>query len=458
MDPTQSFDLETQNLQIQQKRALADALTKQSQTVPTGQMVSGHYVAPSKLSYMNQILGAYLGKRAQDSANADTANYGQNYRSQLASGLNDYLNTRSGTPGQVMNDSQASDLMNNDQAPGPLADPVAADTRKAITNAMTSRVPELQKIGQMDFANLLKKGNPETKEINGQLVSYDPLDPNSKPRTLGDYRSPMSVNGQLVAPAGGPAVGDYRDRFGPVSEVAHPANGPAIYGQTQPDTGEVHFAPGGSTFNPDKTGNVEALQQAGKVLDSTRTQYIASSGAFNDAKQIMTLAKDPAVATGFLAGPQAGLQAITAKLGFGNDPSAAAKTQALVASLAKRTLAAGQEMKGSFSDRDVQFLGAVAEGKIDLDPGVLQHAAGLSMAAAHNSMMNAQEQHSQAGTVTGAGEISKLYQIPPVDTHTMPSEMFESTGSDRYRYKSPLLGYGQSTSSAPTVSNWPGSK
>lgn len=443
MDTIQPFDLEAQSLQIQQKRKLAEAFQKQSTVAPQGQMVSGHYIGPGAGNIMNQVLAAYLGKRSQDSADVAQMNYGNEYRKQMSQGLNDYLSTRNGTPGQTMSDDQADALMNGDQALQ-LTEPVRADPRKAITAAMTSRIPELQKIGQMDFPNLVKQDQGELKELNGTLWRIFP-DGSKQPAMIADARNAQVVNGKLINNTGG-TVADARDQFNPVGELAHPPGGPAIYGATEKNTGKVEFAPGGSTFNADTTGNKDALAQAGKVMQESKAQYAAGRQSIADAQQIMTLAKDPSVSTGFLAGPISGLRAAGARLGFGNDDNGAAKTQALVASLAKRTLAAGQEMKGSFSDKDIQFLGAVSEGKIDLTPEVLQHAAGLSIAAGHNAMMDAQQQHYGAESVTGAGEISKLYPISPVADHTMSPDQFEETAPGRYRYKSPLLGYGSQTS------------
>ena len=445
-DMTMPFDLEVQNQDLERKRALAQALMGRALgPQPQGQMVSGHYVAPGIGSAIAQIGTAMLGNYANDKANSAQSELAGQRQKQLTEGLNSYLDTRSGKPGQTMSTAQASDLMNNDQAPQ-LAEPVAADPRKAIVTAMASRMPELQAIGKADFAALNKQQQGEVKDINGQAVlTFTDGRPS---QLLGDYRSPMAVNSQLVAP-GIPAdgakpkvLGDYRDKFGPVGAVAQPPGQPAIYGQTQPDTGEVKFAPGGSTFSPDKTGNLEALQGAGKVLGSAREQFMEAKTGLAEAQRILQLSQDPSVTTGFAASPTVGLQSLTAKLGFGGSDGLA-KTQELVAGLSRRTLEAGKLMKGSFSDKDIAFLKDVEAGKIELTPTVLQHAAGLSVMSQHNAMLTAREQHNSARTVTGADEIAKLYPLPPFGSHSLDESMFPaSDDSGRVGFNSPLFSGG----------------
>lgn len=436
-DVTMPFDLEAQNQQIAQKRALQQALAARSLQAPQGQMVSGHYIAPGISGLIGQLGEAAVSRFAGGQADAAQNDYAQNYSKQLSAGLKSYLDTRDGTPGQTMSDSQASNLMNNDVAPT-LADPVQANPREAIVRAMASRLPELQRVGQMDFASLLKQQTPEVKDINGQLVRVVPT--TGEVKTLGDYRTPVSVNGQLVKPDGSGIVGDYRDKYGPVTAVAQPSGGPAIYGQTQSGTGEVKFAPGGSTFSPDKTGNIEALQQAGKVLDSSRTNFNNAANNLVTAQRMLQLSKDPEVNTGFGASAVTGLQALGAKLGM-NPSEAVGKTQALMSGLAQRTLDAGEGMKGSFSDSDIVFLKSVANGKIDLTPEVLQHAAGLSVMAAHNQILDAMQQHAGAASVTGADQIAKLYPLAPIGPYRLDPSMFpEKEGANgRVSFNSPLF-------------------
>ena len=457
------FDIDAQNQAIARQRMLADALTQRGLQPPQGQMVSGRFVAPGWGSYAGQIANAVAGNVLSDKVTAAQLNLGQNYSKKLGEGLQTYLSQRVGSPaspdfkaaqpGQTLSAQQAGDLLNNDQNPGPLADPTAqvgtpavvANPRAAVVGAMTSRIPELEKIGQLDFQNLLKQQQGEVKDINGQAVlTFTDGRPAVR---IGDFRSPISVNSQLVSPAvadqtGKPRVlGDYRDKFGPVSPVAQPPYGPPIFGQTQPDTGEVKFAPGNSTFAPDSAALKDSLGQAGGVLKEARQELIDSVAAVNEGQRLMALAKDPSVISGFAADKILGLSSLATKLGL-TGPDATMKTQALISTMAKRTLDASQKLGGPKSDRDILFLQDVVDGKLALTPQVIQEAAGLAIAAAHNQALNAVQQHSSAHTIPGVAErIAPLYPLPPFTLNAMNSDFEEiAPNSDRYRYKSKIVG------------------
>ena len=447
-----SFDFEVQNQQIARKRALSEALTKQAMETPQGQMVSGHYVGPGWAGILAPLTKAAIGGYNDKAAGEQQANYNTEYRKQLSEGLNNYLTTRNGAPGGTLSDAQAGNLLNNDQAPpaSAMTEPVQADPRKAITTAMTSRIPELQAIGKADFGTLSKGEQGELKEVNGVLMR---VYPNNKVQTLADNRNPLVVNQRLVA-ANGQQVGDYRDKYGEVEPVARPPNQAPIYGQRQPDTGEVKFAPGGSTFAPTNLGNKKALDDAGDVMKASREQVIQGKTALDNAQQLYGLAKDPEVIAGAAAGPSGVLAAFGAKLGI-TGPDAAAKTQIMLGLQAKQTLQASKDLKGAISDKEKPFLEAASAGQINWTPEALQHLAGLTMATAHNAILTGTQQHQSAGTVTGAEEISKLYPMPPIQYQLPGGEaMWKQQPGGRVQYNGTYSTGNLGQGKPPTVSNW----
>jgi len=70
MNPMQSMmgpDVTRQQYELAQNQRYADILMQQAlQDQPQGQMVSGHYVAPSPVQGIAQLLKAYIGRRASD--------------------------------------------------------------------------------------------------------------------------------------------------------------------------------------------------------------------------------------------------------------------------------------------------------------------------------------------------------------------------------------------------------
>ena len=70
MNPMASMlgpDVTKQQYQLQQNQRYADILMQQAlQEQPQGQMISGHYVPPSPIQGLSQLLKAYVGRRAAD--------------------------------------------------------------------------------------------------------------------------------------------------------------------------------------------------------------------------------------------------------------------------------------------------------------------------------------------------------------------------------------------------------
>lgn len=69
-NPTQAAlygpDLLARQLRLQQSQQFGQQMLEQGQQAPQGQMVSGHYVAPSITQYLSQGLKSYAGRRAMD--------------------------------------------------------------------------------------------------------------------------------------------------------------------------------------------------------------------------------------------------------------------------------------------------------------------------------------------------------------------------------------------------------
>lgn len=69
-NPTQAAlygpDLLARQLRLQQSQQFGQQMLEQGQQAPQGQMVSGHYVAPSITQYLSQGLKSYAGRKAMD--------------------------------------------------------------------------------------------------------------------------------------------------------------------------------------------------------------------------------------------------------------------------------------------------------------------------------------------------------------------------------------------------------
>lgn len=430
------YDVITQQDEIGRRRKLLQALQQQAAETPiTGNTGLGQALA--------KLGTAWLTSSAQkDLAVEESANRAA-YGAQLGQETTSYLDKMQGKPGQQMDVGQVSALLEGDQAPQ-LADPVKANPREAVTRAMSSRLPEMQAIGKAGMGSLNK-----TQMTQEDFLKLSDMSPESRIKAalsgqiqdLSGKESVHTVGGQLLRLPGQGAptvVFDGREKFDIPGRVGFdPSTGKALVGQRESTTGKVTFAPQGTNVNIDTQGNKFALEATGKVLEGARDSIIKANQARQTSERIYNLSKDPQVMQGFGAGVGVGLQAVASKLNLVG-PEGVAKTQALMTDLAAQTLARGEQMKGTFSDKDIVFLKQVSAGSIELTPEVIQHVAGLSMSAAHNTIMDSTQQYNSATNVQGAGEITKLYPIPP-RRYSIPDDGKFTHGDDgRITFNSPL--------------------
>lgn len=428
-----ALDVITQQEQLARRRKLMDALTQANLQTPIKGNLSqglGQLAAKLATAYIQNKNEGQMGQEVS----ANRAEYGK----QLGEGAGKFMDTYNGRSGAWSPEQAAQFLGGNDASTVPnVPDTVKADKRRAVVEALTSQLPEIQQLGKQSMAGLQKEQLSQ-KDILG-LSGYSA---NSKLAAalsgnlagLTPEQKQHIVNGQVVQAAeGGPAVasGDFRDKFNPVGQVGNDANGKPLIGQTAQVTGEAKFAPAGQTINIDNVGTKDALGQAGEVLKGARSAMIQGQGAFQDANRMYQLASDPQVMTGFGANQAMGMGALAAKLGL-MGPDAVAKTQELAANLSKRTLEAGQQMKGSFSDKDIEFLKSVSDGSIALTPQVLKRAAEMSMVAAHNSMMQNRDQINSISTIPGVENLMKLQPMPQFSNAFPNSAMYSPIGDTPY--------------------------
>ena len=439
------YDQSVDGQAVARRRKLLDAMMKTSSETP---LVGASGPQQALLKVLAQYLG---GRQETELASQDKAGRAA-YGERLGMETNDYLTRMQGKPGEQMTAQQVDALMNRDQAPQ-LADPVAPNPREAIVRAMTSQMPEMQALGKAGMGELAKAkpagmtpkdyltlpGDYSAKARIAAALAGDPSLLEAAPKT-------HTVNGQIVemAEGGAPRVAaDLRDRHGAVGQVGVGPDQKPIIGQPNLATGEVKFAPGGGvTVNTgDNKARSANVTRADAVLKENQALVGAAAKQMETAQSIYQLAQDPQVQTGFGASFISGAQAIGAKLGW-NGNEAVAKTQSLMRELASNTLAAGQDLKGPMSDKDIAFLKEVALGKVDFDAGAIKRIAGLAIGASHNTIMNATQRFNAAANLEGE-ETQKLATLYPMQPwkHSLPEDgafkIDEKT--NRVTYDSPLV-------------------
>jgi hypothetical protein len=257
-----------------------------------------------------------------------------------------------------------------------LAEPVPADPQRAVTEALASRMPEMQTVGKAGLAEMLaeikaKKAGPAFKEhvVDGVLV-----------RSYADGRTEVA--------------GDYRNR-----DVWEPApdlvvDGKTIKVQRNKVTGEQKALATGQIINVNNTPENKALTAAlegtiKSVLPGGKSYDSASSSAGNLRSTVEALS---AIRAGADQGALADFGLQLRKLGERlNIPSAAtAPTDQLSSLLKERVFHKLGGLGVAISDADRQFMKEAA-GDISKDPRAMKRLLALDAAASikelsrHNS-------------------------------------------------------------------------
>ena len=421
-------DLMAQQSGIDRKRAIAQALLQSGLAPRQGQMVSGHYVAPGLLGGVAQITQALGGMAMSKDLDKQQADLGQTYNTRLTEGLDKFLRTREGAPGQTMNDQQAADLMQNDVAPE-LADPVKVDPRRAVLEAMTSGLQPLQQIGQMELQAMLRGNGRDPsmiKESGGQFYDLS----SGKPVLLGgaEYGPTETIGGDLYQRGPGGKLTKL-DNAPKVSTTVN--NNPTQAGlkKYQEAVGES-LAPGGkSRVSAERaqeglTASVEALQA---VNDGARM------GIAQPAMQVV--------------------RKLAAELGISD--AATAPTDVLNASLKNAIFKELDGLGAQVSNSDRDFVRDFS-GDLTTDPIALKRMLALRIAGQIKRVNQHNKQAAAFGRTVGDRNFESVagtplnIQIPDDEVAAMVDNVLQGRATTA-GLKQPTA---RPSPKAPTVRNW----
>ena len=154
--------------QIRRRMAYAQALTQQGEQPLQGQMVSGHFVAPSITQHLSNLLKTYGGRMGMNQAEGDMRALSDTRRQEGMADMGKFAAALRGTPEQTIQPTLANDDEGN---PYPAAVKPASgpDLNEALRIAMSSRNPMLSSAGSSIMASMMPKVS-EGININGQLV------------------------------------------------------------------------------------------------------------------------------------------------------------------------------------------------------------------------------------------------------------------------------------------------
>jgi hypothetical protein len=407
---------------LDRRRKLAASLLERFMTPQTGQMVGNHYVGVNAFQGLTQLAGQYLAQKQLSETDTQQAGLDDRYKSGLVDELKRFSGKTNGTPGDVMSDRQAKDLMRGDIAPV-LADGASPDPKGAAIEAYASQFAPIRKLAEAQLAQQGKSAL-DTKDI----LSLSGFDPSSRLAAalagnisgLKPERKEHVVNGQLLvgSPEQGYAVGaDARSKFNGVGVIGPDGQ----VGQIDSSTGEAKFAPRGVNVRvgvdtAQKAGDKFATELSGKRADIIAKSYDTAVSAQSALATLSNAQQD--LSGGIKSGITADFALGLAKFGkaFGIDASPEiANTESFRANMARETVNMVKQLgSGSgISNADLAFAEKASGGQLSLDNQSMQRLMNIASVASANKIMDHKALLSKQLGATGAlpADIS-TFEVP----------------------------------------------
>jgi len=321
---------------LTRQQAVAEAMLEQSQSpIDINRMAGGYVVPVSPFEGLAKLGKAYFGRKALDDADAKALALGNEYQNMTANEVARYAQRKAGTPESTIPAAPYEAPIGAEDSSAQTGAPVTipaqpADPRGAVIEAITSRNPVLQKLGQLDYAQMAKQAEPYTLPAGAVRIGAD-----GKPMASAPFKpdapkvqQPSNLS-RLIAerdaiPEGDPRRAAYDNAIRKESETAKQIS-PTI---VMPKPEKADKVPLG--YRMTENGNLEAIP--GGPAD-TKIQGALNQDTANLQGGIADLDRLAVEANKVLAHP--GLKGITGLMGkIPNIPgSDAANAEALLGTL-----------------------------------------------------------------------------------------------------------------------------
>lgn len=421
--------------QIMRRQQLAQQLLNQGQETPQGQMVSGHYVAPSWTQYLAQGLKSYMGGKQMSEAEQAQKAYGEEQKAKTSEQMKQMSQLLAGRPAITLPEDQQ----------GPVLPAQAPDLNKAYQYAAGSDNPALQQFGmsgQLQNAQELGKLEQAKQQrlAQNQLWEASGKDPAkfmqlggtpemaktfAEAPNLGKTKG-VPINGQLVDPMTGTPIGTaIPKQEGKPSNVLEYeyAKGQGYKGTLEQFMTSQRKAGASSTNVSVKlpAGQTEYEKKVGDLLGAENVNVIKAAADAPEQLRIAAAIKNTlksGAITGTGADWRLGLQKGLETAGI-VQPGNAAATEELMGNLANVTLTSvktsGLGAGQGFTDQDRKFLESAKSGTISNTPQNLQRVADLlerSARATHAKGGKVLQRWQQSPTMAGYAQDYDIGQLP----------------------------------------------
>lgn len=334
--PTQFSEREAE---LKKKQMIAQMLLAQGMQQPGGQMVSGHYVAPSAIAHLAPLAQAFMGNRMQGKVEEGQASLKNDYQKALAEQLTAYKTA-------------------------------AAENPEAARDYMTSEFDPVKQMATADYERLQKAMAP--KVINDKLVSWMPQE--NKANVLYDGAG----------------------KYSPVQTVATTPDGRELLGQIEEGSNQVRVLPGqgkGIEINTGDTADSGLAKAIGPQIMKRLDKSYESANQKRDSVRSLDSATEDLTAginSGIAAEVTQGLNKVYSLFTGKEVDPAVVNTEAFQNNMKRQVAAVAKSLGPAPTDADREFLKQMSGADVTLEPEAILRLLKLAKADAYNSMMDHQ--------------------------------------------------------------------
>lgn len=414
------LDLESEHRKIDRSRKMAEMLQQQAmQPGQQGQMVSGHYVAPSPISSLAKILEGYAAHKGMEAADKQDADLGQKSNQMLSDGLQRYQRTLQGTPEQdAPNDASGDEITTKAAVPG--------NRQAALAQLLQSGHPLLQKMGAQQM--LAKQESPFSK-VDPKDFTQDSVSKFAQTQNFADLvparKMEVGPNGVAYNPYGVKEGAVFND---PNKLVSIGPDGQPIINQ-QLVSAKKDIARSGASNVQVKTDVKTGESLAGQVGPMMKDSTAIAEGAVKqvDAANRVVSAIDSG---NVIAGPGATLRMkgaqLSQMLGIGGKDEAEkiANTRTAIRGFAELTLQGRQQMRGqgAITESEGKLAEKAMSGNIDdLTPAEIKQLAKASERSARFNYAEHQRKLKVMESNPSLQGIAPFYQGPAMPAEAVPA-------------------------------------
>lgn len=417
---------------LQRQRKIAEYLQKESLTPMQGQMVSGHYVAPSATQYLAKLAQGLMGSSQQKSLDERESKLAAAIRDERTNTMQQYAELLTGKPAVAASFEEVAPLpgmvygngepIESEIKATPEQAAVAPDRRGAMMLLMKSNDPSMQKFGMQQILADMKAPASNFGKIDPKDYTQDSIAKyaaTGNPAVLVAARKRENINGVWQDP-----YAQAENAVAPSDPNKPFATGPD--GKAVPNTAyqqyELGKAKAGKTDISVKTDVKMNEGLAGQVGPMMKDSSIAATGAVQqvDAAQRIIKAID---SDKVFAGPTANMRLFGAQiadtLGVGGKDTAEkiANTRSAIRGFAELTLQGRKSMRGegAITESEGKLAEKAMSGDIDsMTAAEIKQMAKATERVARFNHAEHQRKIGQMGKTPGLEGVTPFYAVPPI--------------------------------------------